>query len=262
MQNDQVSVIVVPCLPEKLKRLGEEEESIKLQSLAKIKSDAVLDRRLLGYEIAADLIFAVVQKHKNQSDDELTIQYIGIRLFNDMTASLRLMLCGYYQVSLAIQRDIIEMTFLLDYFACFPQKINEWKNASNHIEFRPASIRDALDKRDEVVNEKRKKRYQMFCNHASHPSYRGNKLVAPKGLGVIGPFFDEKFLLGSFEELIQNGFYAALMFTKLFSIKDLEIMKTQLDFLKQMKIWYSERFRQPMSVDLDEIGELIEILQK
>lgn len=128
---ESTSKIIIPELPDKLKKLSKQEEKIKASSIVVLKSDEVLDRRLTAYELAMDVVFSLVNDYKNTNDDELTIQYIGIRLFNALAVSLYLMLFGYYQISFAIQRDIIEMYFLLDYFIYCPGKISEWKNASN-----------------------------------------------------------------------------------------------------------------------------------
>ena len=256
--------IIIPELPEKLKNLSKEEEKIKASSITLLKSDEISDRRLTAYEQAMDVVFSLVKDHKNRTDDELTIQYVGIRLFNALAVSLRLMLSGYYQISFAIQRDIIEMYFLLDYFIYCPGKISEWKNASNDERIRnynPGKIRDILDKRDGLVNKKRAKKYKMFCEYAAHVSYAGNKLVAPKGLGELGPFFDEKYLKGCFTELIENGFYAVLQFMGHFKdIKGKNILKTKNDFLKQIADWYKKRFKQEVRIDFNKIDELLDKL--
>ena len=50
------------------------------------------------------------------TDDGLTIQLFGIRLFNASASALALMLAGYYQNSLTLLRDLLETGFLLHYF--------------------------------------------------------------------------------------------------------------------------------------------------
>lgn len=266
MNKDKISKILIPELPGNLKSLASEEDKIKLPSLTLIKSDLIFDKRLTAYENAMNAVYSLTIVHKNRTDDELTIQYIGIRLFNDLAVSLRLMLSGYYQISFAIQRDMIEVAFLLDYLRSFPAKIKEWKSSSNQERvdnFSPVVIRDALDKRDGLINQRRAKKYKLFCEYAAHVSYPGNKLVAPgpKRLGKIGPFFDEKFLKGCFFELIENGFYSVLLFIGYFKdIKDKQILKIKVDFLKQLAEWYQDRFKQKLSVDFEEIDKLLDKL--
>lgn len=266
MKEDKIIKILLPELPGNLKNLASEEDKIKLQSLTLIKSDTIFDERLDAYENSMSAVHSLTKEHKNRTDDELTIQYIGIRLFNDLAVSLRLMLSGYYQMSFAIQRDMIEIAFLLDYLRSFPTKTIEWKNSSNDeriANFSPRVIRNALDKRDNVTNQRRAKRYKLFCEYATHVSYPGNKLVAPgpKRLGKIGPFYDEKFLRGCFFELIENGYYAVLLFMGCFKdIKDKGMLRIRVDFLKQLSGWYQERFKQKLTVDLEEIDKLLDKL--
>jgi hypothetical protein len=263
MQNP-IPQIIIPELPDKLKNLSKREEKIKSDSIILLKSDAILDRRLTAYELAMDTVYSLVKDHKNINDDELTIQYVGIRLFNTLSVSLHLMLSGYYQISFAIQRDIIEMYFLLDYFLYIPEKIAEWKNISNEERIKnysPVKIRDILDKRDGLINKKRDKKYKMFCEYAAHVSYAGNKLVAPKGLGEIGPFFDDKYLKSCFTDLIENSFYAVLLFMGHFkNIKDKNILKSKTGFLKEIADWYKERYKAEPQIDFNKIDELLDKL--
>lgn len=263
MQNPTPQIII-PELPDKLKNLSKGEEKIKSDSIILLKSDAILDRRLTAYELAMDTVYSLVKDYKNINDDELTIQYVGIRLFNALSVSLRLMLSGYYQISFAIQRDIIEMYFLLDYLLYSPGKITEWKNSGNEERIKnysPGKIRDILDKRDRLINKKREKKYKMFCEYAAHVSYAGNKLLAPKGLGEIGPFFDDKYLKSCFTDLIENSFYAVLLFMGHFkNIKDKNILKLKTDFLKEIADWYKERYKAEPHIDFNKIDELLDKL--
>ncbi len=259
-----MSEIIIPELPDKLKNLSMGEEKIKNDSIVLLKSDAILDKRLTSYEMAMDTVHLLVEDHKKLNDDELTIQCIGIRLFNALSVSLRLMLSGYYQISFAIQRDIIEMYFILDYFLYCPGKIAEWKNTTNEERIKnysPGKIRDILDTRDGLINKKREKKYKIFCEYAAHVSYAGNKLIAPKGLGIIGPFFDEKYLKNCFADLIENGFYAVLLFMGHFkNIKNKDILKVKTEFLKKIADWYKERYKAEPQIDFNKIDELLDKL--
>jgi hypothetical protein len=46
---------------------------------------------------AMNAIYAFTHDHEHGSDNELTLQYLGIRLFNAAGASVKLALSGYYQ---------------------------------------------------------------------------------------------------------------------------------------------------------------------
>ena len=265
MQNETPKITILE-LPEKLKNLSSREERIKNESIRLIKSDLTLDKRLVAYESAMDTVFALVVDHKNLTDDEITVQYIGIRLFNSLAISLRLVLTGYYQASFAIQRDILETAFLLNYFLYCPSKVAEWKKATNDERvkcYNPRKIRGILDKRDGFVNKRREKKYKLFCEYAAHVSYPGNKLVAPKGVGEIGPFFDQKYLKNCFAELIENGFYSVLLFMGHFeNIKEPNIMKIKIEFLSRLADWYQERFKKELKIDFNKIDKLLDELSE
>src|SRR5665647_278972 len=91
------------------------------------------------------------QEHVHASDDELTLQLLGIRLFNDAAASIKLALSGYYQKAFVPVRYIVETYFLVDYLRSNPDKIVVWKGSTKKQrlnDFGPGHIREALDKRD------------------------------------------------------------------------------------------------------------------
>src|SRR2546430_3631458 len=96
-------------------------------------------------------IYAFSHDHPHGSEDELTLQYLGIRLFNAAGVSVKLALSGYYQKAFDQVRDVIETYFLVDYLSTYPDEIDEWKRADRKKltwYFSPARIRNELDKRD------------------------------------------------------------------------------------------------------------------
>lgn len=101
----------------------------------------------------------------------------------------------------------------------------------------------------------------MFCEYTAHVSYAGNKIVAPKGIGRIGPFFDEKLLINCFAELAEVGFYAVVLFMGHFeNVKNENILKTKIEFLKQVANWYKERFKKETNIDFNKIDKLLDEL--
>ena len=105
-------------------------------------------------------IWAFTHDHLHGSENELTLQYLGIRLFNAAGASIKLALSGYYQRAFDQVRDVIETYFLVDYLSTYPEKIDEWKLADKKkriSHFGPGIIRNALDKRDGHMSGERKR---------------------------------------------------------------------------------------------------------
>src|SRR6516165_9855335 len=134
-----------------LKSLHEYEEKLRAESLAIIERSEPLKEHLHLIHAAINLIYGFAHDHPHRSDDELTLQMLGIRLFNSAVASIKLALSGYYQIAFTQLRDIVETYFLLDYLSTNKDKILTWKTADEKQlkkNFGPYVIRDALDKRD------------------------------------------------------------------------------------------------------------------
>jgi hypothetical protein len=197
-----------------LQSLHDHEEKLRAQSLAAIWNDAELTDHWKLIAEAMNVIYAFAHDHQHQSDDELTLQFIGIRLFNAAGASVKLGLSGYYQKAFDQIRDILETYFLADYLTTYREKIGTWKLADKKTRiahFGPGKIRTALDKRDGYTSGQRHKIYDLLSEHASHASYPGFGLVVQSGLGQVGPFFDQAKLRAFLEELAKRLGHAAII---------------------------------------------------
>src|SRR6516164_7684017 len=114
---------------ENLTSLHNHEEQLRARSLAAIKADAALSDHWDLVAEAMNAICAFSRDHPHGSEDELTLQYLGIRLFNAAGASVKLALSGYYQKAFHQIRDVIETYFLVDYLSTYPEEIDEWRQA-------------------------------------------------------------------------------------------------------------------------------------
>ncbi len=235
--------IILPELPENLSNLHLEEEKIRTNSLLNLNSSKEQRKNIDLLQNTLNILFDITIEHEHGSDNEWTIQKLGLRLYNTISASFKLLLSGYYQTAFSQQRDILEILFLLDYFNAFPDKIDEWKSASNANRiknFSPGAIRKALDKRDGFVDKKRERHYKMFCEYAAHPSFIGIiKLTTPTGktTNQIGPFFDEKLLINCFFELVKLSQYAIVIYLSLFDVPA-KYLPQKLSFLNDSKAWF------------------------
>lgn len=236
--------LILPTLPEKLTSLYEYQNEIQTKSLLYLNGEERYKGSLTFLEQVLNVIFEITTTYENKDEDELAVQYIGIRLFNDITAALKLLLSGYYQIAFSIQRDIIEVCFLLDYFHSNRAEITVWRNADEHLlktKFKPAAIREALDKRDGLKERKRDKVYQIFCNYATHISYKGNKIVSPKGMGKIGSFFDEKYLKACYNELLKWSVLGSFYYYQMFELPR-EFIKLKADYIISVQEWWSKTY--------------------
>lgn len=144
--------------PENFDLLHQGEEFIRARSKEAIQASETLPHH---FNIVADSMtlidhFARGYHHKNE--DQLIIQLLGVRLFNGLASSIRNMLAGYYQNSVMQQRDLLEVSFLLDYFSTNPALIGEWKGSTEserNKRFGAFHVRKVLDDRDAFTERNR-----------------------------------------------------------------------------------------------------------
>ena len=231
---------------ENMTSLHKHEEEIRAKSLAAIKASTELSQHWAMVSEAMNLIYAFAHDHPHESDDEMTLQLLGIRLFNAAGASVKLALSGYYQKAFDQVRDVLETYFLVDYLTTYPEKIQEWKAADKKKRiscFGPGIIRTALDKRNGYNSGARKKIYDMISEYASHASYPGFSLVMnDKNLGEIGPFFDEKKLVVWLQELVMRLSHGALILVSGHEGMDRALLMTRMHYLEVMNVWTAKYF--------------------
>jgi hypothetical protein len=225
--------------------LHDHEEQLRAQSLEAIKADAALSDHWKLVAEAMNAIFVFTHDHVHGSENELTLQYLGIRLFNAAGASIKLALSGYYQKAFHLVRDVIETYFLVDYLSTYPEKIDEWRRADKKkriAQFGPGVIRKALDQRDGYTSGKRKEIYDLISELASHPSYRGISLTTTgkANMAQVGPFFDEKKLRVWLYEIAMRLSHAAVILLSAPERKDAKLLTTQVHYIEVNKKWWSK----------------------
>src|ERR1700732_231602 len=134
--------------PENFNLLHQGEEFLRSKNIEAIKAS---DTLLHHFEMVADSLDVIqyfAQQYHHRSEDQLVIQLLGIRLFNCAGTAVNNMLSGYYQSSVMLQRDLLEVSFLLDYLKSNPKLIAEWKACSENErnkKFGAFEIRKFLD---------------------------------------------------------------------------------------------------------------------
>lgn len=96
------------------------------------------------------------QTKQLESDRLIAVAGLRARLFNSSSCSLKLLLSGYYQEAVSFIRDILEITFLANYFTVDDTAIDRWVKNPDEKEFKAVNIRSALDKRGGLSEQKRK----------------------------------------------------------------------------------------------------------
>jgi len=195
-------------------RVKQIEESTIIKSKTYLYSQPKTAEYLKYIDESTNLLIPLLDPNSNQEEDQLTLKYIGTRLFNSTMNAFRDCLSGYYQNSVADQRDLIEIQFLLDVFRTHPEKIKHWREADDKTlrnDYSSIAIRTLLDNRDGFKDKKRAERYKMFSKYGNHLSYAGfNLLTNDQNQIEIGPFYNEKKLSNLIYELSLNYGYAVI----------------------------------------------------
>ncbi|SFO74478.1 hypothetical protein SAMN05216330_104464 [Bradyrhizobium sp. Ghvi] len=221
------------------------EEDIRTKSVSAIHSDSGLCDHWSMLAEAMDVTYAFSHDHMHGSENELTLQYLGIRLFNAAGGSIKLALSGYYQHAFHLVRDVIETYFLVDYLSTYPSKIDEWKRADKKkriSHFGPGVIRNALDLRDGSTIGERKRVYDLISEAASHASYPGILLTTtgPSNLAIVGPFYDDRKLTAWLYEIALRFSHAALILVSQPEGKDLKLLAARAHYLSAVHEWWSK----------------------
>ena len=235
-------------LPENLISLHDHEEKIRADSLRLIEAQQNLSDHLAMIHGSMAVIYALAHDHVNATDDELTVQYLGLRLFNSTASSIKLSLSGYYQSAFALVRDIFETVALLDYLHTSPTQIAVWKASDKKqriAQFGPSAIRNALNSRDQFSGNKRKEMYDRLSEYASHATAPGFQLLAPEGLGQIGPFLSEKYLKAWLEEAVKFLVHGATIFMGYFPSVEPPLLLEKAGFLEHANRWRDKYMGNP-----------------
>jgi hypothetical protein len=223
--------------------------------LKSIEGNASLSEHVALVQDSLNLIFDFTTLHKASSDDELTVQLLGIRLFNACVSSLKLGLGGYYQTAFNVHRDLVETSFLLDFFTIDRARIEVWRKSTRQERlknFSPRVIREGLNSRDGNAGKtKRDAVYEALCELGTHPTYGGAKLIAPQRLARIGPFFDAELLELLINELALRLPHAVLFYVLLFGSVDPGLVKAMAAHADKVRLWAKKYVNKNI-----ELGEL------
>ncbi len=250
-------------IPENLERLHSGEEFLRSKSLEAIEGDEDLSRHVAVIEKAMDVL-NLLSMNPSPGEDEnaKAVRLLGMRLFNGCAAAFQLMVSGYYQSAAMVMRDLLETAFLLGFFRHNPGKISDWRTANDATRkkvFSPIKIRIALDEKDGFTKKKRAAAYESLCELASHPTYKGLQMLAPKGQAHhCGPFFDSTALKALVEELVKLTIQAGQNYSLFFEGETKAKMETKIYFMEACGEWFERYFGQSFErKDIDEMKALV-----
>ncbi|RWY85154.1 hypothetical protein EHI44_16700 [Rhizobium leguminosarum] len=251
------------CFPENLSSLHAGEEEVRRRSIEFIEGDAELLLHLNMIERVMDLLQFIRQDYGEITDGQLIVKLLGARLFNDMGAAIRLALGGYYQAAGSHIRDMLETSFLLDYFSTDHALILSWKSADEGIrnkEFNQAKIRKALDERDGFTEAKRYEHYKLLSSVASHPTFDGFGMLRPQaGADAhMGPFFVKGLLSATAQELVKVAVISSGCFRQFFKPSNVVQYRASIAHLESISHWSGAVFGK--ALDQRQFHELRELL--
>ncbi len=235
----------------KLQNLHVGEEAIREESLKRLAADPDMAAHLAVIEHSLNLIHELLPSSKVQDADQRTVANLGVRLFNSITASMKLSLSGYYQASGLHLRDVLETTFLLDYFSTDPALVTEWRTTpekQRKAKFGPAKIRTELDKRDGFTKARRKDAYDMLCSLAGHATPEGVVMLVPVPGGTdvhCGPFLENTALHSVLSETAKSAVTAAGAFRTVIRDKTLDQSEARIVFMEAEANWFERFFDTP-----------------
>src|SRR3546814_1040874 len=103
----------------------------------------------------------------------------------------------------------------LDHFSTNPALVTEWRTLperDRERKFSALAIRQALDKRDNVTDEKRRAAYKLLCKLAGHATPEGAIMLAPdptKNTVHCGPYLETNTLHAVISEAALTAVQAA-----------------------------------------------------
>lgn len=251
-------------ISENLTILHQREETLRAESLRRICESADLTAHVQLIESALDLIHHLIHAAPHSDPDDRTVRLLGIRLFNGIASALKLLLSGYSQTSALQLRDVIETTFLLDYFTTDRNLITEWRTGEERErrkKFKPVAVRTALDARDKFTGKRRSAAYDQFCQVAAHPNPDGFEMLKLERGGDVahcGPFLEDGALSALIAESAVCAGQAAEAFRMLIKAKSVADLEAKLAFMEIEAAWLQRFFQiAPDQIDFDEIRALL-----
>jgi hypothetical protein len=195
---------------ENLQSLWAEEDRLVQWAKAQIEAEPYLIDHLDLIETYMDCVEAV-RKRLPKGERFVALGGLFLRTFDSMGHAVRAAMSGNYTGCVMYCRDLVETGFLLNYLTDDDARPAAWLNSDIETarkEYKPVTVRMALDKRDGFAEKKREEHYKRLSVLGSHPTPQA---FAVKRDGTrklnSGPFKHRELL----EECVQEIAIAALL---------------------------------------------------
>ena len=102
--------------PQNFDLLASGEDQIRQMSKAAIEASENLSLHARMIQRAMSMMDHMAKRRPHSDEDDMVLQMLAARLFNSGASAMKLLMGGFYQTAVMVMRDILETTFLLDYF--------------------------------------------------------------------------------------------------------------------------------------------------
>jgi len=232
----------VTLIPENLALLHRHEEKCRERALAIVGQNTDLQLHLQATEAAME-IADQLRKVANEDEDFKFIRLFSMRIFNAFGSATALVMRGYGQGATMILRDVIETSFLIDYFASNPSELTRWRTCDDKTrrrDFSPFEIRKALDKRDGFIEGKRDAEYRLYSELAAHASTQSAAMLRPRPSdnAVSGPFIEATALDAVVSEMGKRALLAGGTLAAFLPRDHAASVKSRQHFYTLQRIWF------------------------
>ena len=108
--------IPMNVFPRNFDLLASGEDQSRQMSKAAIEASENLSLHARMIQRAMSMMDHMAKRRPHSDEDDMVLQMLAARLFNSGASAMKLLMGGFYQTAVMVMRDILETTFLLDYF--------------------------------------------------------------------------------------------------------------------------------------------------
>lgn len=185
--------------------------------------------------ISIEIIYKISTCHDICRGGDHRIEALCGRVLNHASASLSLMVMGYYDEALSLCRSIGEIANLMAYFCIYPDKFPIWVQASRSQriqQFSPTAVRKGIKRKNSFEMPMTEDDYRLLCETATHvtPYTRPNDYSTGDKKGHVGPHIQENGKEKVLEILSNLLIYIAIMGSKMTNNED--YFKTMTDYVE------------------------------
>lgn len=227
-------------MPDNLRSLHFGEELLREKAMAFL-TEAPHQRLHLDVIVQVMNLLDLYRQFETDDEDLKALQALGIRCFNALGASMKLILSGYSQAAALLLRDVLETSFLFDLMGSDHGQIAKWRLATRRDrmrEFSALKVREQLDKRDGFAGLKRAEHYQLLSELAGHASMTSLAMLRPQGMDIqIGPFIDPTVLEAVLSEMGKIVVHLGDIATRIVPKHWSSVMIVCADYDKARRAW-------------------------